>query len=172
MALTADILARLTANQTGSNDFGNQAFVPKMERTISLTDGTTVNKADILFMDERTVASGANDDIDLAGALADAFGATVAMAELVAVFVINAPRSGAANTTDLTIGGATNDVDGFLGGTSPTIGPIKPGGMFLIAAGDAAGLGTISAGASDELRIANSSGAAATYQIGLVGRSA
>ena len=64
-----------------------------MAQTISLTDGTGANNGDILFMDQRTVATGANDDIDLAGSLSDAFGTTVAAAELVALFIINAPRS-------------------------------------------------------------------------------
>lgn len=173
MALTADILLRLTASQTGGNDFGGPNFNPKMEKALALTDGTTANKADIAFFDERTVATGADDDIDLAGVLSDAFGSTITMAEVVAIFIINAPKSGApANTTDLTIGGSSAPFLGFLSGTTPTVGPIKPGGFFMIGAGDAAGIGTVTATTADILRVTNSSGASATYQIGIIARSA
>ena len=92
-------------------------------------------------------------------------------AELVALFIINAPISGTANTTDLTIGAGSNPFIGFLG-AAHTVGPIKPGGMFMIGAGDAAGIGAVTAGTGDILRVANSAGATANYQIGIVARSA
>lgn len=172
MPLSAEILVRLKATQTGANDFGADSFSPTMEKLLQLTDGTTANKADILWMDQRTVSASSNDDIDLAGALSDAFGETVAGAELVALFIINGPRTGAANTTDLTIGGGSAPLTGFLGGTTPTIGPLKPGAFLMLAAGDAAGLGAITATTADTLRVANGSGASATYQIAVVARTA
>ena len=171
MAVTAKITAKLTGVQSGPNDFGGQ-FSPDVVSIINITDGTTINKADMLFTDERTVAGASNDDIDLTGVLEDAFGTAFNAAELVSLIVINAPISGTANTTDLTIGLGSNPFLGFLGGTTPTVGPIKPAGVFMIAAGDAAGIGTVSAGSADILRIANSSGASATYQIGILARSA
>lgn len=169
----ATIKASLAVSEAGSNAFSSGPFWNgSMEFLSVLSDGTTANKADLSYMAERTVASASNDDIDLAGVLTDALGDTVTAAELVAVMVINAQKDGTANTTDLTIGGGSNPVVGFLGGTTPTIGPIKPGGMVMLAAGDAAGLGAVAAGTGDILRIANSSGASNTYQIGLVLRSA
>lgn len=172
MALVADILAKITATQTGPNDFGADKFRPQVQAALALTDGTGAGQANILFADQRTVASATNDDIDLAGVLTDAFGATITTAELVAILIINAPISGPANTTSLTIGGGSNPVAGFLGGTTPTIGPIGPGGVVLLACPTAAGLGAVAAGTADILRIANSSGAAATYQIVIIGRTA
>lgn len=171
MTLTTETLVRLTATQTGPNDFGG-SFTPNMQALLQTANGTGAGQADILFIDERTVASNTADDLDLAGVLASAFGATIAAAELVAVFVINARRSGAANTTNLTIGGGSNPVAGFLGGTTPTIGPIRPGGFVMLGCGHADGLGVVTAGTGDILRIANSSGAAATYQIAILARSA
>lgn len=173
MALTARLIAKLQATQTGSNDFGGPNFTPEMSQIINLVDGTVANAADILWMDQRTVNSATNDDLDLAGVLSSAFGATIALAELVAVFIINAPASGAANTTNLTVGAAAaNPIAGFMGGTTPTFGPIRPGGFLFFGCGDAAGFGVVTGGSADTLRIANSSGAAATYQIGIIGRSA
>ena len=94
------------------------------------------------------------------------------IAVIVAILVINGPISGEPNLSDLTIGGASNAFEGFLGGTSPTVGPIKPGGVFLLAAGDAAGIGTVGAGSTDELRISAGAGGDATYQIAIIARSA
>jgi len=171
MTIKAELLARLRVTQTGDNDFGG-VFTPEMQALVELADGTGADQCDIAWFDERTVADGANDDIDLAGALTDAFGASVAAAELVALFVRNAPISGAANTTTLTLGGAGSPVEGFLGGTSPTIGPLTPGAGALLFAPGADGLGAVTAGSADELRVANGSGAAATYQIAVLARSA
>lgn len=172
MALTTEIMARLKPVQTGSNDFGSDSFSPVIKQALTLASGTGANQADLLFVDERSVAASTNDDIDLAGALSDAFGSTITFAELAAILIINAPRSGSANTSDLTIGAGSNPFVGFLGGTSPTIGPIKPGGFVFIGSPDAAGIGTVTAGTGDILRIANGSGATANYQIAIIGRSA
>lgn len=168
---SARLIARFQATQVGPNDFGQQ-FSPTMERILDFTAGVAANQSDLLFVDERTVASATNDDLDLAGVLLSAFGSAITFAELTGLILINAPRLTGVNTTNLTLGGGTNPFIGFLGGTAPTIGPIRPGGFIMLGCGDAAGLGTVVAGTGDILRIANSSGAAATYQIGLLGRSA
>ena len=171
MTLTATITANISATLAGDNAYADK-FTPTIEKIQKLIDGTAANTADLIYADERSVASASSDDIDLAGSLSDAFGATITAAEIVAVLVINGPVSGTANTTDLTIGAGSNPFLGFLGGTAPTVGPIKPGGVFLISAGDAAGVGAVTAGTADILRIANSSGATATYQIAIIARSA
>lgn len=171
MALTTKLRASLEATQTGPNDFGG-TFTPLMSASADLSDGTGADQADILWIDERTVATGANDDIDLNGVLTSAFGATIAMLEIASIFIINAPRSGAANTTNLTVGVGTNPVVGYLGGTTPTLGPIRPGNFVLMGGGHASGLAPVTAATGDILRVANSAGASATYQIAVVGRSA
>jgi hypothetical protein len=171
MSLTSELSIRLRATQLGSNDFGG-SFSPTMEALLQTSFGTAANQANLLFIDERTVTTAANDDLDLAGVLTSAFGATITAVELVAIFIINAPRSGAANTTALTIGGGSNPVVGFLAGTTPTVGPIQPGGFFCIGAGHASGIGAVTAGTGDILRITNASGASATYQVAILARNA
>lgn len=168
---SATLVAQLRATQIGPNDFGG-VFQPDVSSVINLVNGTAAGQANILFTDERTITTGANDDLDLNGVLTNAFGATVSAVEIVALLVINAPRSGAANTTNLTIGGGTNPVTGFLGGTTPTIGPIRPGSFVFLGSSDAAGFGVVTAGTGDILRIANSAGASATYQIAILARNA
>lgn len=171
MALSATILARISATFTGGSLVGGQSFTPKIEKTLSLADGTAANQSDLIYAAERTVGDGADDDIDLNASLSDAFGSSIVAVEGTALLIINQQADGTANTTDLTIGGATNAWEGFLSAAG-TIGPIKPGGMVLIAAGDAAGIGTITAATDDELRVTNSAGAANTYQIAVIARSA
>lgn len=174
MGVTAQIRAALSVSQTGTAAFGNSpSWSAAIEEILSLTNGTGANQADIAYVAERTVASATNDDIDLAGVLSDAMGATITAAELVALLIVNKQKDGTANTTDLTIGnGGVNSAVGFVGAAAHTIGPIKPGGIFLLAAGNAAGIGAVTASTGDILRIANSSGAQAKYQIAILARSA
>lgn len=172
MTLSARLSVNLSADQQGGNNYDDD-FRPIIKQALSLLNGTGLNQADLIYADQRTVLTGANDDIDLSGGLTDAFGVTITMVELVAMMIINAPSDPtvAANTTDLTIGAGANPFVGFLGATH-TIGPIKPGGAMMLFAGDASGLGTVVAATGDILRVANSAGATALYQVALIGRSA
>jgi hypothetical protein len=169
---SATIIARLSAVDLGANDFGGPVFAPTMEAVISLTAGTAAGEANLVWFDERAITTGASLDLDLSGVLTDAFGATITAVELVALFVINGPRSGTANTTNLTIGAGTNPIVGYLGGTNPTIGPIRPGSFVLLGSSDAAGYGAITAATGDILRITNSAGATNNCQIAFIARSA
>ncbi len=174
MAVTASFRAMMAASITGTSVFGNTPnWAAQMDESISLTSGTAADQCDKLYWAERTVNSASNDDLDLSGVLTDPLGAAITQVELVAILLINKPRAGTPlNTTNLTIGAGSNPMIGFLGGTTPTIGPIRPGGVFLLGCPDAAGIGVVTAGTGDILRIANSSGAANTYQIAILGRSA
>lgn len=172
MGLTAKIKASVEAIQTGTNDYGAPRFTPQLAEVIELVSGTVAGAADLVFVDERTVASAANDDLDLAGVLTSALGSTITFVEIVAILLINKSKAGVANTTNLTVGVGSNPFLGFLGGTTPTLGPIRPGGVVLLACPADVGIGTVAAGTGDILRIANSSGASATYQIAILGRSA
>ncbi|MFA7308191.1 MAG: hypothetical protein WC026_16135 [Hyphomicrobium sp.] len=169
MAVSATLNAGASVSQTRTAVAGvAPSWSKAINKTLSFANGTGANQADIVYLAERTVASATNDDIDLAGVLTDAFGATITAAELVALIVVNEPLSGVANTTNLTLGGATAFVPGF----SAALWPISPGGVFEIASPGAAGLATITATTADILRVSNSSGASATYQILILARSA
>lgn len=166
--------ANFNVTDIGTSEFGGPSFTAAMSAALNLVSGTLANQADLLYAKQRTVLSGANDDIDLNGVLTGGFGQAVNFVKLVGLIIINAPLTAgaAANTTNLTIGAGTNPFLGFLGGTTPTIGPIRPGGFLMLGAPDLSGLGTVTPTTADILRIANSAGASATYQIGILGRSA
>lgn len=173
MALTTSLRLALSAVHTGVADFGSPLSNPVFNAIFDTADGTGANQADIIWHDERIIASGGTDDLDVNGVLTNVFGQVVNILELVGILIINAPRSGADNTTNLTLGVGTNPVTGYLGGTTPTVGPMRPGHVFLEWNSlSASGLCAVVAATGDILRIANSAGASATYQICLIGRSA
>jgi hypothetical protein len=162
----AELFVKLTAEQTGGSDFGGPHFMPEIKKTLQLAAGTAANQADVLWTDKRSVASGANDDIDLAGALSDAFGQVITMAEVVALVVM----PDAANTTVLSMGGGSNSWTAPWLATGDGI-KLSPGAMLVLAAPDANGLGPVVAGTGDVLRIANAAGPTANYSIAVLARS-
>lgn len=167
MALIAELSVRFSARQTGANDLGNPVHKMLLEKLMSFTSGTGANQADVAVPDTRTLAASTSEDIDLAGVLTDAFGATITMAEVVGIIVYADP----ANTNNVVVGDATSPVPLF-GGTNPTV-AVKPGGIFVLFAPDAAGQFTVGAGSTDDLKVANSgSGTSVTYTIVVLGRSA
>lgn len=169
MAVTASFRASFSGAQTRTAVMGaSPAWSSAIDQIISLTDGTGANQADILYANERTVASATNDDIDVAGVLTDAFGATITAAKLVAIMIANIQRDGTANTTTLTPGGGTNTVPGF----SSALWAISPGGIFVVASPALAGFAAVTASTGDIIRVANSSGAQAKYLIAIAARSA
>lgn len=173
MSAKADFALRLSMGLVGANAFSAGPYWGgDMSITKALASGVGVDQFDVGYMAERTVLTGADDDIDLAGVLTDPLGATVAIAKLVGLFIINRQKDGTANTTTLTIGGGSNPVLAFLQGTTPKLGPIGPGGTVFLFDSDAGGLGTVAAGTADILRITNSAGATNKYLIGLLGKSA
>lgn len=175
MTFSAKITAAISATQVGPNDFGGPEFTPEMKMVLNLADGTTAGRANRLWADVRTLAPDTSEVLDLTGALADAFGGVLTQAELVAIMLINAPRTGPANSSALSItrgGGAP--MSGVIQGSGGSIGLINPGGLFLMACDHINGIGPIVAGTADTLNIFChfSAGAGATYQIMLIGRSA
>lgn len=133
----------------------------------ALTSGTGANQADLMFSDKRTLSASASENLDLAGGLADAFGATLTFATVKAIMI----KAAAGNTNDVVVGGAaSNAFVGPFGGTTPTV-AVKPGGFLLLFA-PATGW-TVTASTGDILKVANSSsGSAVTYDVVLLGTSA
>lgn len=163
--VNAEIALRITAQQVGTADLGSPRMtLEPISEVLQLVGGTdAVNKADILFSDTRTLAASATEDLDLAGVLADAFGATIAAAEIVAIFV----KAAAGNTNSVIVGAATAPFAGPLGATGTYT--IRPGEYYLAVSQTGWAVG---AGTTDDLKIANSGGATGvTYNIVILGRT-
>jgi hypothetical protein len=134
---------------------------------IELSSGTGANSADLMFSDQRTIAASSNEDLDLAGSLADAFGATLAFVELRAVMISAA--SGNTNNVKITEP-ASNGVPLFIAAGDGI--SVPPGGVFLWAC-PADGKVAVTASTGDLINIANSSsGSSVTYDVIIIGTSA
>lgn len=139
---------------------------------LSLTAGTTANKADRIIQEvSRTLASGSEDlDMyDLAGftQTTDVLKNTVTFAEIVALLITNSSASignlvvGNKNATTAWIGFLTGDTDSFF---------IKPGGAFFICAPTDPAMAV--ADTTSHLLTMTASGGSVTYSVYVLGRSA
>lgn len=172
MTLSASLTATFSAAQVATSTLGRTEAQSRVLDESMFTIGTGASQANLVYVGTRTVASGANDDLDLNGtSLQTLLGANIAATSLVGIMIVNRPASPAAapNTTSLTLGGGTNPVVGYMGGTTPTI-IIKPNMTVFMECGSAGGICAVTAATGDILRIANASGAANTYQIALLMR--
>ena len=132
---------------------------------LTLADGTAANQADLLFSDQRSSAS---EELDLAGSLTDAFGATITFARIKAILIKNAATS----TKDLYLGGAASNAFSGMFTASTHKAICRPGGALFFWAPDATAW-AVTAGTGDLLKIASSDGTTSiTYDIIIVGASA
>jgi hypothetical protein len=170
MPLSAKVRMTLDVTETNPLTPGLATFQASIDSFMEFVTGTGTGQANMVYVADRSVAGGANDDIDLAGVLTRPLGGVFTAAEIVGILILNSPTSGVANTTNLTLGGGTNPVVGYLGGTTPTIGPIRPGGMRALFETDAAGLCAVTSATGDILRISNGAGAVNNYRIAVLAR--
>ncbi|MCA0401294.1 MAG: hypothetical protein LCH38_10820 [Proteobacteria bacterium] len=167
MPLTANIAVTIEAVHTAASDLSAPVDTLRRSKRRSWLSGVANGQIDEKFADTRTLAASANEDIDLIGALANVFGATVNFAEIAAIYI----EADAANTNNVRVGPAASN--GFLGPFADITDRIivAPGQMFLITAPDAGW--SVTAGTGDKLNIANSGGGTAvTYSIVVFGRTA
>lgn len=158
VAVTADLTAALdlvTASVPLSKDYVNR-----------LATGVASGQADKIFHDQRTLAASGTENLDLAGSLVDAFGATITFVKLKAI-IVKAASTNVNNVNVIREG--TNGAPLFLALADGI--PVLPDGIFAWVA-PGAGI-TVTAGTGDLLTFTNSgAGTSVTYDIVLVGTSA
>ena len=133
-----------------------------------ITDGTDADQMDLIWHDQRTLAASTPEDLDLSGSLVDAFGTTMAFADVRFMMI----KASASNTNDVWVGGTgTNAFFSFLGANTDYV-IVKPGGtLFLYSPSDPSY--AVTAATADLLKIENSSsGTSVTYDIYIGGASA
>ncbi len=134
-----------------------------------LANGVGVDQADRIWSDERTVASGANDDLDLTALGYTLYGSSVslAMARVKAILIIHtSTTSGERLTLDSSV---THSLTGPFGGSTTSLIEIGADSPLLLASKKD---GWPTSGTDKILRIHNSGAASATYTIVIVGTSA
>jgi len=163
--VNATLEVHISAKQTGTADLGTPQIALDIDKQLSFTPGTAaVGQANVLFSDTRTLAASTNENLDVAGVLQDALGATIAAAEIVAIYI--AAAAGNVNDVQITRP-ASNGVPIFLAG----------GDGFGLGPGDFSlrtyrnGI-TVTAATGDLINIANGgAGTSVTYDIVIIGRT-
>jgi hypothetical protein len=137
-----------------------------LNKTVSqaFAAGTGANQCDLVFLDQRTLAGGANESLDLAGgSLTDAFGTALTFVKVRALVIVNL-----SSTKILTMGNDANPLP-FLGTGSHTV-TLAPGAMLAL---DNPVTGwTVTPDTGDKIKVANDAGDPADYLIWILGTSA
>lgn len=159
----------LLFNQTKTVDGVLVQAEPSASSTVKQLNGTLINQQDLLWFDKgRVLTAGANEEIDLAGTLTDAFGDTINFAKVKGISIQNS------NTTAgdvLRIGGAASNAFPLFVDTSDKF-DIGPGAYFLYQDPSLAGK-PVTAATADLLKLEEVGGANdVTFDILIWGSSA
>ena len=166
MSLKLTVLASIIGLQAGSNDLSTPHNDISINERLALVNGVAAGEADLIWSDTRTLAASASENLDLAGALVDAFGATLTFVKVKAILI----KAHAANTNAVQVGGAASNGFFAMFGASTDRLSLPPGAMSLIA--NDGGYAVV-ASTGDLLKIANGgAGTGVTYDIVIVGTSA
>jgi hypothetical protein len=165
MPQSGSITVSIASTLSSALDLGTSSFPLSYSKSVGFANGTGLGQADLLFSDQRTLGSGANEDIDLAGALTGPLGGTLTFAKLKGLWIYSLP----ANTVNLTVSRpGSNGVPLFAAAGDALV--LKPGNGFLFTDNSAAGV-TVTAGTGDLINLL--AGAASTvYDIVILGASA
>jgi hypothetical protein len=149
---------KITADMSSPRDAINKTF------TVDLDVGTGSGQANQYFADLRTLAGGANEELDLAGVLENRFGQTVTFANIKFIFIENTA------TTDSTLavgGAAANAFINWVGNATDIVN-IPGQGVFIL--GSNARDFDVTAGTGDKLKLENLDGVnSLSYNIIIVG---
>lgn len=163
MAQTGEVTIRVSSKLTAAGDLSSASASLDKTFATPLTNGTGLNQANNSWSDRRTLASGANEDLDLAGTLTNAFGATVVFTKIKSITI----QALMANTTNMTVTRpAANGVPFMLAAGDGFV--LTPGGCFTLTNPSDAGI-AVTAATGDLINIANSAGASGSYDIVIVG---
>lgn len=163
--LNTQLALRLVSTGEKVQGVNTAKFPVIADFSVNLNSGTGANQASNIFNDQRTLAPSTSENLDLAGTLTNAFGVVLTFTK-VKMLVIHADPG---NVNDVLVGGAgANGWAGWSGDVTDIV-KVKPGGVFIWVAPDAAG-GAVVAGTADILKVANSgAGTSVIYDISIIG---
>lgn len=164
MSLTSTITIQALSTLSSALDLASATVPLSYTKTYSLTSGTGANQANQIFHDQRTLSASANEDLDLAGSLTNALGATITLTKLKAIIIV----ASSSNTNNVEVTRpASNGVPMFLAASDGV--SLTPGASFCMVWPDANGI-TVTASTGDLIHVANSSGSTSvTYDVIVIG---
>lgn len=165
--VTATLSLALAARLAGAAVSGQApSFNASIDRALVFEPGTdAVNKADILYKADRTLAASATENLDLAGVLATAIGQTIAAAEITAIII----EAAAGNTNDVRYGpgASAGALLGFNAATDRR--NVSPGDFDVLTSRRG---WPVTATTADILTVLNGgAGTPITYTITIIGRT-
>jgi len=164
MADSLNALIRLAIMATKIKDLDLADPRDSLSNTLeqAFTTGTGSGQANILFHDIRSLGDGATEDLDLYGGLTDAFGVTLNFVKIKAIIIKNLSA-----TQTISVGGAAaTQFSNWVADVSDIV--VLPPESFLCLVNPA---GYAVTSILDLLKIANSAGAAGSYEIILIGNA-
>lgn len=167
MALTSKLTVDIVSTLTNVLDLATGKVPLNRRSEYSWESGTGADQADLIFHDQRTLGASSSENIDLAGSLTDAYGATITFARIKALIIIAA----AGNTNDVQVGGAASNAFVNWVANSSDIVNVRPDGILALISPSATAY-AVTAGTGDILKIANSgAGTSVVFDLILIGAS-
>lgn len=162
-SVTAKLSASLVGAFTGSSVLSSILQQISQQLSLDVQPGTGVGQGNELYAAARTLAASASENLDLSGALVDAFGATIVFTDIIGIVVF----ADKGNTNNVLVGNAASN--GFVGPAGATgVLTLKPGDWAVLASQTG---WTVTAATGDLLKVANSGGTTSVlYSIILIGR--
>jgi hypothetical protein len=167
VALDTNFHFELLSTLTSALDLGTASAPTQVARQLRWPTGTGAAQADRIFADSRTLSASGTENLDLAGTLTDAYGATITFARIKLVVFI----ADGGNTNDVQVTRpASNGTALFIAAGDGIA--LKPGAFFIWADPGATGF-AVTAGTGDLLTVTNSAGTTGvTYSVIIIGASA
>lgn len=160
----ATVSIKLNVSRTSAADLSDSEARINKTLQLVLGSGTGDDQANQYWADTRILADGANETLDFnGGGLLDDFGAALVFAKIKFIMISSL---GKGNTTSLLIGAAALPIP-FFETSAGDRGICPPEGVFIEAGGKSGY--AVGAGATDGLKITNGAGAAAAYDIYVIG---
>lgn len=167
MALSTSMAFTFAANLTKAFDLAAGAVPYSLTRNPTYTDGAGAGQANRIYQDRNTLAASGTIDVDLSGTLTDVYGDPVVFARIKALVMTAAD----ANTNNVVVGGVANGISTLLAPAASGTITLRPGTLWVVAAGVADATGyVITAATADLLHIINSAGGTSVdYELIVVG---
>jgi len=160
--LSATIRLAITASQADSIDLETVTSALSYSKAKALTNGTGNNQANVMFSDTRTLTASSEEDLDLVGVLADAFGKILTFTKLKAIIV----KALDANTNNVLLSRPANGVP-FMTASGDEI--IVPPDGIVVATFPKAGI-TVTPSTGNLIHLKNSGGTTGvTFDIVIIG---